>query len=90
MAMPLSQGARDRLRVQVRRERELASRVLAAEERLSDAIAKRDAALATQDTVIAARSDDVADALIAYVDDAGVGLERAAIIFAGAAASSPG
>ncbi len=80
MAAPLTQAARDRLRTQVRREQELAARVLAAEARLSDAHAKRDAALAAQDRIIATRRDDVADALIAYVDDAGVGLERAAII----------
>lgn len=81
MATPLSQAARDRLRAQVRREQELARRVVSAEARLADAIAKRDAVLATHDKVIAAREDDIADALIAYVDDAGVGLDRAAIIF---------
>lgn len=81
MAAPLTQGARDRLREQVRRERELATRVLAAEARLSDAVAKRDALLVAQDKVIASRRDDVADALIAYVNDAGVSLDRAAIIF---------
>lgn len=80
MAAPLTQAARDRLRAQVRREQELAARVLAAESRLASAHAKRDTVLAAQDKVIAARRDDVADALIAYVDDAGVGLERAAII----------
>lgn len=80
MAALLTQAARDRLRAQVRREQELAARVLAAESRLGDAFAKRDAVLAAQDKVIAARRDDVADALIAYVEDAGVGLERAAII----------
>jgi hypothetical protein len=80
MSVPLSQAARDRLRAQVRRERELAARVLAAEGRLADAIARRDAVLAAQDGIIAARRDDVADALISYVDEAGVGVERAAII----------
>lgn len=79
-SVPLSQSARDRLRVQLRRERELSARVLAAEERLADAIAKRDAALVTHDQIIAARRASVADALIDYVDGAGLGLERAAII----------
>src|SRR3954470_17795927 len=80
MTAPLTQAARDRLRAQVRREQELAAKVLAAESRLTDGIAKRDALLAAQEKVIARKRDDVADALIAYVDDAGVGLERAAII----------
>lgn len=80
MAAPLTQAARDRLRAQVRREQELAARVLAAEAQVADAVAKRDALLAAQDKVIAGKRDGVADALIAYVEDAGVGLERAAII----------
>lgn len=80
MARPLTQAARDRLRDQIRREQDLSARVLAAERRLTDAIAKRDAALGGHETVIASRRDDVADALIAYVDHAGVGVERAAII----------
>lgn len=80
MALPLTQAARDRLRAQVRREQDLAARVLATEARLADAVAKRDQLLAAQEKVIAAKRDDVADALITYVDDAGVGLERAAII----------
>lgn len=80
MAAPLTQAARDRLRAQVRREQDLAARVLAAEGRLADAIAKRDAVLAARENVIAGKRDEVADALIAYVDDAGVGLERAALI----------
>lgn len=81
MAAPLSQAARDRLREQVRREKELASRVVMAESRLADAIAKRDAVLSAQDEILNRRRDDVADALIAYLNDAGVGLDRAAIIF---------
>lgn len=80
MAAPLTQAARDRLRAQVRREQELAARVLAAEERLADAIAKRDAVLIAQEKVIEGKRGDVADALIAYVENAGVGVERAAII----------
>lgn len=80
MAAPLTQAARDRLRTQVRREQELAARVLAAESRLADATVRRDAVLAAQDKVIAARRDDVADAVIAYVTDDSVGLGRAAII----------
>jgi hypothetical protein len=81
VAAPLTQGARDRLREQVRREKELASRVVMAESRLADAIAKRAAVLSAQDEILDRRRDDVADALIAYLNDAGVGLDRAAIIF---------
>jgi hypothetical protein len=80
MQAPLTQAARDRLRAQLRREQELSARVLVAEARLADAIAKRDAVLSAQDDIVARRRDDVADALIAYVDDAGLGLERAAIV----------
>lgn len=79
-AIPVTQAARDRLRAQLRREQQLSARVFAAERRLSDAIAKRDAVLDAQDKLINRRRDDVADALITYVDDAGMGLERAAII----------
>lgn len=80
MTRPLTQAARDRLRVQVRREQELAAGVIAAELRLSDALAKRDRLVAKQDQIIAAREDAVADSLIAYVDNAGLSVERAAII----------
>lgn len=81
MRTPFSQAARDRLRAQMRREPELADRVLSAEARLANAIAKRDALVAAQDELVAARRDDVADALIAYLDGAGVTVERAAVIF---------
>jgi hypothetical protein len=80
MVAPPTEAARDRLRAQVRREQELADGVLAAEARLHNAIAKADALLAAQQRVIDERRNDVADALIAYVDEAGVGLDRAAII----------
>lgn len=80
MATPLTQSARDRLRAQVRREQELAARVQVAEARLAAEIHKRDAILTGHERVISERRDDVADALITYVDEAGVGLERAAII----------
>ncbi len=80
MARPLTQAARDRLRAQVRREQELAAGVLASESRLEAETEKRNAAIAAHDRMVAARADDVADALIAYVDESGVGVERAAII----------
>jgi hypothetical protein len=80
MARSLTQTARDRLREQVRREQELAADVLAAEARLAAQIDKRDAAIAAHDRLVATRRDDVADALISYVDESGVGVERAAII----------
>jgi hypothetical protein len=80
MVAPPIDTARDRLRAQIRREQELADAVLAAEARLHSAIAKADALLAAQQRVIDERRDCVADALIAYVDEAGVGLDRAAII----------
>lgn len=80
MAAPLRQDARARLRVQARQEQELAERVLAATERLDAATGKRDAVVAAQDSVVAERRGDVADALANYLDQAGVGLERAALI----------
>jgi hypothetical protein len=80
MAAPAVETARDRIRAQVRREQELADAVLAAETRLHTAIAKADTLLAAQQRVIDERRNEVADALIAYVDEAGVGLDRAAII----------
>jgi hypothetical protein len=80
MVAPPVDTARDRLRAQIRREQELADAVLAAEARLRNAIAKADALLAAQQLAIDERRDRVADALIAYVDEAGVGLDRAAII----------
>ncbi len=80
MPASLTEVARDRLRAQIQRERQLAARVLETEARLSDAIAQRDAVLAADDRMIQACRADVADALIAYVRDAGVGLDRAAII----------
>jgi predicted HTH domain antitoxin len=73
--------ARDRLRAQVRHEQELATRVLAAEARLTTEIEKRDAVLRTHERLIAQRKDELADALTAYIDEAGVSLERAAIVF---------
>jgi hypothetical protein len=81
MAQPITQAARDRLREQARREQELANRVLHAESRLTAEQAKRAATLATHDSVISQRADEVADALIDYLEQAGVGLERAAVIF---------
>ena len=80
MATPLTQAARDRLRTQVRREQELAARVLSAEAKLAAEIQRRDAILTAHEQVVQARRDDVADALIAYIDESGVGLERAALI----------
>ena len=80
MASSLTQAARDRLREQVRREQELAARVLAAEGKLTTEIHKRDAILAEHDLVVAARRAEVADALISYIEESGVGLDRAALI----------
>ncbi len=81
MALPITQAARDRLREQARREQELATRVLQAESRLTAGRAKRDATLAEHDRVINRRTEEVADALIDYLEQAGVGLDRAAMIF---------
>ena len=80
MAAPLARAARDRLKAQVQRERELAEAVLAAETRLGEAIAKSDAIVAAQQRVIAGRRAEVAQALSQYVNEAGLGLDRAAII----------
>jgi hypothetical protein len=80
MAAQLTRSARDRLRVQVRREQDLAARVLAAEARLSAEILQRDAIPSAHDQVLAERRADVADAVLAYIDGADVGLDGAAII----------
>src|SRR3954453_6767440 len=81
MALPITQAARDRLREQARREQELANRVLQAESRLTVEQGRRDAALAAHERLITRRPDEVADALIDYLEQAGVGLERAAAVF---------
>lgn len=81
MALPMTQAARDRLREQARREQDLATRVLQAESRLTVERAKRDAALAAHERAISRRANELADALIDYLEQAGVGLERAALIF---------
>lgn len=80
MSTSLRQDARARLRAQVRREQDLATRVLAADGRLTVATRKRDAVVASHDQVIAERRADVADALADYLDQAGVGLDRAAAV----------
>jgi hypothetical protein len=64
----------------VRREQDLAAGVLNAEVRLAAEIAKRDAAIAAHNTAVASRADAVADAVIDYLEQAGVGLERAGIV----------
>ena len=80
LPLPVTQGPRDRLRNEIRRERELADRVLASQRRLADEKTKRDAAIAAHDSKVAARADDLADALLAYVDTARVRPERAAVV----------
>ena len=77
---PVTQVARDRLRDQIRRERELTDRVVAAQRRLADEKAKRDRTLTACDAKIAALADALADAMIAYIDVAGVRQERAAAV----------
>jgi hypothetical protein len=81
MTTQLSETARDRLRAQVRLEQALVARVLATEARLTAEIEKRNALLRTQDEVIAQRSNELAAALAAYIDEAGVSLDRAAVVF---------
>ncbi len=80
MSAPLRQDARARLRDQVRREQDLVASVLAADARLAVATRKRDAVVASHDHVIAERRADVADALADYLEQAGVGLDRAAAV----------
>ena len=79
-ALPVTQRPRDRLRDQIRLERELTDRVLAAQRRLATEKARREATLAACDTKVRARIDDLADAMIAYVDVAAVRPERAAVV----------
>jgi len=81
VAGAVTDTARDRLRAQVRREQELATRVLGAEARLAADVEKRDAVLRTHERLITQRKNELADALTAYIDEAGVSLERAAIVF---------
>jgi hypothetical protein len=80
MPSPQQQSTSNRLRDQVRLERDLAAQVLAAEDRLAAATERADAIIAAQAQIVASHQDKVADALINYVNHAGVGIERAAII----------
>lgn len=80
MARPLTQAARDRLREQARHEQDLAAGVLRAEARLAAEVAKRDAAIKAHDQIVVKRTGDVADTVIDYIEQAGVSVERAAII----------
>lgn len=80
VAPTLAKAVRDRLRDQAKLERDLAARVIAAADRLDAAAERRDALVEEQDAAVSKRRDDVADALISYLDLAGVGVERAAII----------
>jgi predicted XRE-type DNA-binding protein len=79
-SLPVTQRPRDRLRDQIRLERALTERVLAAQQRLAAENARRDAALTACDMRVRARIDDLADAMIAYIDTAGVRPERAATV----------
>jgi hypothetical protein len=80
--LPVTQGPRDRLRDEIKRERELTDRVLAAQRRLADEKGRREAVVAASDRRVAARVDDFSDALIVYIDSAGVRPERAATVLA--------
>ena len=80
MARPLTQSARDRLREQQRREQDLAAGVIAAERRLAAEIARRDAALEQYERRIDLRQDEMAEAVVRYTREPGVGLDRAAIV----------
>jgi hypothetical protein len=77
---PITVGPRDRLRREMRRERELTERILAAHRRLSAERAKKDVAIAAADARIATSAVRLADALIAYTDTAGVRPDRAAVV----------
>jgi hypothetical protein len=79
-SLPVTQRPRDRLRDQLRLERALTYRVLAAQRRLVAENARRDATLAACESRVRARIDDLADAMIAYIDTAGVRPERAATV----------
>ena len=77
---PVTVGPRERLRNEIKRERELTDRLLAAHRRLANDTAKKDAAIAAADARIAASTTHLADALIAYTDGAGVRPDRAAVV----------
>lgn len=80
MPSQLRVDARARLREQVRREQELAAQVLAADAKLTAADRRRAAVIAAQDEVISNRRAEVADALANYLEQAGVGIARAAAV----------
>jgi hypothetical protein len=72
---------RDRLRDQLRREQALATHVTAAEARLTAEIDKRAAAVQVHDDLVARRTWELAAAIAAYIDQAGVSIDRAAAVF---------
>jgi hypothetical protein len=78
---PQSRSTRDRLRIEVRRERQLAAAVDAAAARLTTAVRQREAAVSIHDRVVAERRAAVGAALGEYLERAGVSVERAAVIF---------
>lgn len=77
---PMSVTQRDRLRREHQRERELTERVLAAQRQLATAETRRAAVIAGADARVAASAERLADALVAYIDDAGVLPSRAAAV----------
>jgi hypothetical protein len=72
---------RDRLRDQLRREQALATHVTNAETRLAAEIDKRAAAVQVHDHLVTRRTQELAAALAAYIDQAGVSIDRAAAVF---------
>jgi hypothetical protein len=79
-ALPVTQQPRDRLRHQIKLERVMTDRVLAAQRRLAAEKSNRASTIAACDAKVRARADDLADAMIAYLDRAGVRPERAAVV----------
>jgi hypothetical protein len=77
---PVGVRPRDRLRNEIKRERELTDRVLAAYGRVVNERNKKDAAITAADERIAASTARLADALIAYTETGGARPERAAVV----------
>jgi predicted XRE-type DNA-binding protein len=68
------------MRQAMRRERELTERLLSAYRNYTNEHAKKDATVAAADARIAACTQRLADALIAYTEGAGVRPDRAAVV----------
>jgi hypothetical protein len=77
---PVTVGPRDRMRQAMKRERELTERLLSAYRHYTNENTKKAAVVAAADARIAASTQRLADALIAYTEGADVRPDRAAVV----------